>query len=119
MVPRNLLHFLIGTHLDKAKDADIQQIEKEIKDSLRGKAFFEKDILAQYHCLVKKVRSLLYTLDNMNGNEEEISTLREIFNEYHQGKVSLRVFAYLLGSLPPHASTQIRGERVLLFRREH
>ena len=70
--------FLIGTHLDKAKDADIQQIEKEIKDSLRGKAFFEKDILAQYHCLVKKVRSLLYTLDNMNGNEEEISTLREI-----------------------------------------
>ena len=70
--------FLIGTHLDEAKDADIQQIEKEIKDSLRGKAFFEKDILAQYHCLVKKVRSLLYTLDNMNGNEEEISTLREI-----------------------------------------
>ena len=72
--------FLIGTHLDEAKDADIQQIEKEIEESLRGKAFF-KDTLAKYHCLMKKVWSLLYTLDNMNGSEEEISTLREILTE--------------------------------------
>ena len=72
--------FLIGTHLDEAKDVDIQQIEKEIEESLRGKAFF-KDTLAKYHCLMKKVWSLLYTLDNMNGSEEEISTLREILTE--------------------------------------
>ena len=69
--------FLIGTHLDEAKDADIQKTKKEIEKSLRGKAFF-KDTLAQHYCPVKKFWSLLYTLDNMNGSEEEISTLREI-----------------------------------------
>ena len=77
--------FLIGTHLDEAKDADIQQIEKEIEESLRGKAFF-KDTLAKYHCLMKKVWSLLYTLDNMNGSEEEISTLREILTKIIEKK---------------------------------
>ena len=77
--------FLIGTHLDEAKDADIQQIEKEIEESLRGKAFF-KDTLAQHYCLMKKVWSLLYTLDNMNGSEEEISTLREILTNIIEEK---------------------------------
>ena len=76
--------FLIGTHLDKAKKDDIQKIEKEIEESLNGKSFYEDDILAKYHALERKVNSFLYALDNVNGDEKEISTLREILTELIQ-----------------------------------
>ena len=73
--------FLIGTHLDKAKKDDIQILEKEIEEPLNGKLFYEEDILAKYNAIERKVNSFLYALDNVNGNEKEISTLREILTE--------------------------------------
>ena len=75
--------FLIGTHLDEAKkyNIQIQKIEKEIEESLNGKSFYEDDILAKYQVLERKVSSFLYALDNVNGDEKEISTLREILTE--------------------------------------
>ena len=70
--------FHIRMHLVNAKKDDIQKIEKEIDESLNAKLFYGEDIPAKYHAIERKVNSFFYALYNVNGDEKEISTLREI-----------------------------------------
>ena len=75
--------YIIGTHKDEADISVIGDFESELKSILLN-TFFYKEGLIKWWCNEEDqptVSHLVYPLDNMNGDDQEIQCLRKSINK--------------------------------------
>ena len=70
--------FIIATHRDQVTDKDVEEFEKEIVSSIKNASFYKKDMVCHFRDCQSKVMRLLFSLDNQNGNVDEINELRKV-----------------------------------------
>ena len=70
--------FIIATYKDKVRSQnDIDRLEHDVKTSIQDTSIFRRDVLRSYNT-IDGANKLLYPIDNMNGDKEEITNLQRV-----------------------------------------
>ena len=68
--------FLIGTYFDEVDSTKVKAVIRQIEKSIKSTQFFKEDLLAKRYISAIDEKAFLFPLDNLNGDEREIHSLR-------------------------------------------